>query len=192
MSVLPGPTKHKHKTGTNYNTQDGPAKVSQQNQNPDDHKPPKAAVEVAAPAPETTAGKAAAAVDSADKPEPAAAPATDINDLWAKLQSSGVLSLFGSSSGGADNNGGIPGLSSISPPVIKPAAATDTPMDVDPSQATMVAPTAPAAASAARPIAVDAIPLVAWATLYALTKVCCVFCPRQRPLISSRSFAPRS
>jgi hypothetical protein len=39
-------------------------------------------------------------------PSVAAAPAPDINDLWARLQSSGVLSLFGSGSGG-----GISGLS---------------------------------------------------------------------------------
>jgi hypothetical protein len=39
-------------------------------------------------------------------PPSVAAPAPDINDLWARLQSSGVLSLFGS--GGS---GGISGLS---------------------------------------------------------------------------------
>jgi hypothetical protein len=36
-------------------------------------------------------------------PPPPSAPAPDINDLWARLQSSGVLSLFG-------GGGGIPGL----------------------------------------------------------------------------------
>ena len=36
------------------------------------------------------------------------APAPDINDLWAKLQSSGVLSLFGT--GGVGSAAGIPGL----------------------------------------------------------------------------------
>ena len=44
----------------------------------------------------------------------AAAPETNINDLWAKLQSSGVFSLFGasgsSSSTGGGANAGIPGL----------------------------------------------------------------------------------
>ena len=75
---------------------------------------------------------------SASEPSPppaaeTAAPAPDINDLWAKLQDSGVLSMFANTTSGNTNGaaaGFIPGLDPVLASAIQPqpAASSNLPM----------------------------------------------------------------
>jgi len=123
-SVLPGSVQP-HNTATNYHTQAGPPKASPLPMTSTPTQP--------LPNPHETAPTlelAAAAPEAAPAAAPEAAPAADINDLWAKLQSSGVFSLFGSGGAGVPSatTGGIPGLSA-------PVPESETPMEVEPAAA---------------------------------------------------------
>ena len=86
------------------------------------HPPPSLPAALAAPPPVLNSKPAGVDVPAMKPvaPEVAAppiseAPAPNINDLWAKLQSSGVFSLFGPNGGGGSSTG-IPGLAAQQEP----------------------------------------------------------------------------
>jgi len=94
--------------GTNYNTEQEAKEEATRTAD----QPFQTSTPIATPTP---VGQLPAPTPQQQAPQQAAAaPETNINDLWAKLQSSGVFSLFGasgsSSSTGGGANAGIPGL----------------------------------------------------------------------------------